>query len=177
MVSHFLTLRALRVIDHNTSPPVFSHLTTHLHNTRLAYNSSIDLKLGTKKLPHRENYPHHPSLSRSWIRTNWVDLILFLVLRVTLISASIDEDALSILRSPDHKQEDTIKAEIEDIKPAHHISIKVEFPEVKAEVDDTQHNIASGSGSRMSFALNIHFIACSRRILSKHPQDTNPRKP
>ena len=46
--------------------------------------------------------------------------------------------------------------ESENIKLAHYVSIKVELAEVKAEVDDAQHNIASVSGSRMSFA-DIHF--------------------
>ena len=103
-VSNFLTIRAFRIIVYNTSPPVFSHLTTHLRNARFTHSSSIDLTLDTKKCPHPKNHHHPPSLSRSWIRTNWVDLVLFFVLRVTPISACVDEDAFSILCSPDHKQ-------------------------------------------------------------------------
>lgn len=49
--------------------------------------------------------------------------------------------------------------ESENIKLARHVSVKVEFAEVKAEIDNARHNITSGSGSRTSFALNIHFYS------------------
>ena len=65
VVSDFPIIRAFSVNVHDTSPPVFSHLTTHLHNTRFTHSPSNDLKLDMKKHSHPENHHHPPGSSRT----------------------------------------------------------------------------------------------------------------
>ncbi|KAN0081717.1 hypothetical protein V8E55_009341 [Tylopilus felleus] len=82
----------------------------------------------------------------------------------------LEEDALSIIRAPNPKREDT---EGEDVKPTLHFSVKVEIPEVKEE-DGGRNDFASSSTSQYqpSQALIDAFNSLSRpeeSTSSAHP--------
>lgn len=72
-----------------TSPPIYSNLTNHLHNTHLTHNFLFSRKLEVVMFPRPKHDHHHPNLLRSWILTSWVGLASFVMFRIAIDSCPV----------------------------------------------------------------------------------------